>query len=99
MTFGFLVGSRNFISSSASPEKFLFYMGRIRFIELPKLFFHDSVSMIVSRFTSFTEVFVICSYQVPNFSDLGTTVPARLLQEDIVIFVFKQISQFGSFGK
>ena len=29
----------------------------------------------------------------------GTTVPARLLQEALVIFVFKQISQFGSFGR
>ena len=35
----------------------------------------------------------------PKCSALGTTVPARLLQEALVIFVFKQISQFGSFGK
>ena len=35
----------------------------------------------------------------PRFSALGPTVPARLLQEALVIFVFKQISQFGSFGK
>ena len=31
--------------------------------------------------------------------DLCTTVPARLLQETIVIIVLKQISQFGSFEK
>ena len=29
----------------------------------------------------------------------GTTVPVRLLQEALVNFVFKQISQFRSFGK
>ena len=43
--------------------------------------------------------FVICSYQVTKCSALGTTVPARLLQGALVFFVFKQISQFGSFGK
>ena len=32
-------------------------------------------------------------------SALGTTVPARLLQEALVICVFNQMSQFGSFGK
>ena len=35
----------------------------------------------------------------PEISALGMTALARLLQEDLVIFVFKQISQFGSFGK
>ena len=35
----------------------------------------------------------------PKFSALGTTVPARLLQEALVIFVFQQISQSGSFEK
>ena len=37
MTFGFLVGSRNFIGSSGFPVKFLFYMGRIVSIVLPGL--------------------------------------------------------------
>ena len=35
----------------------------------------------------------------PTCSALGTTVPVRLLQEALVIFVLKQISQFRSFGK
>ena len=35
----------------------------------------------------------------PKCSALGTTVPVRLLQDAFVIFVFKQISQFGSFEK
>ena len=36
--------------------------------------------------------------KTPTFSALGTTVPMRLMQEDLVIFVLKQISQFRSFG-
>ena len=35
----------------------------------------------------------------PKFSALGMTALARLLQEALVILVFKHISQFGSFGK
>ena len=35
----------------------------------------------------------------PNCSTLGTTVPVRFLQEALVIVFFKQVSQFGSFGK
>ena len=35
----------------------------------------------------------------PECPALGTTVPVRLLHDALVIFVFKQISQFGSFGK
>ena len=34
-----------------------------------------------------------------TYSGLGTTVPVRLLQEALDIFVFKQISQFVYFGK
>ena len=42
---------------------------------------------------------MIHSFQITRFSALGRTVPARILQEALVIFVFKQISQFWSFGK
>ena len=35
----------------------------------------------------------------PKCSAQGKTVPVRLLQEALVVLVFKQISQFGSFGK
>ena len=35
----------------------------------------------------------------PNFAALGTTVPMRFLQEDIVILVLMEMSQFRSFGK
>ena len=51
----------------------------------------------MSRFTSFAEDFVIRSCQITKFSALGSTVPACLLQEALVILVFKQMSQFGSF--
>ena len=34
-----------------------------------------------------------------KYSALGTTLPARLLQEALVIFLFKQKSEFRSFGK
>ena len=53
--------------------------------------------MTVSRFTSFTENFVIRSYQITKI--FRTTVPVRLLQEALVILVLKQMSQFRSFGK
>ena len=64
-----------------------------------QILYHNSVSMIVTRFTFFTENFVMCGYQVTKISALGTTVPARLLQEALVISVSKQKSQFWSFGK
>ena len=60
---------------------------------------HHSISMIVSRFTSFTKNFVICCYQVTIFSARGTTSPVRLLHGALVILVVWQISQFRSFGK
>ena len=37
--------------------------------------------------------------KTPKFSARGTAVPARLLQEALVNFVLKQMSQFRSFGK
>ena len=78
-----------------------FCFARIRLNPLScQILFHDSISMIVTRFTAFTENFVICGCQVTNFPALGTTVPARLLHGAlIIIFVFMQILQFGSFGK
>ena len=64
-----------------------------------KILYHDSVRVIVSRFTSLIEDFVIRSYQFTIFSALGATVPARLLQGALVILILKQTSQFRSFGK
>ena len=60
---------------------------------------HDCISMIVSRFTTFTENFVICCNQITNIFctmyDSAHTSSARAL----VILVLWQISQFGSFGQ
>ena len=87
------------LSSSGSPEKFLFYSGRIVPIELPYLapqqriddcyvISHPSLRTLWSAFIT-----------SPKFSAWGTPVPSRLLQEALVIFVFKEISPFRSFGK
>ena len=53
--------------------------------------------MIVSRFIIFTENFVICCYQVTNFSARGTAPPLRLLHGALVIGPLKNpaISVFG----
>ena len=90
---------RFFVSSSSFPEKFLFYMGMIISTELPSL-------VPLQRVDDCVEIhflqWELCDPQFLNlskFSALGTTVPARLLQEAPVIFVLKQISQFGSSGK
>ena len=65
-TFGFLVGSKNSCN-------FLFCFlrimcsARIRLNLLScQILHHDSVSMIVSRFTSLTKNYVICCFQVTN---------------------------------
>ena len=56
--------------------------------------------MIVTRFSFFTENFVVSGFlSHHDFSALGTTVLARLLQEALVIFVFTQIFQLGFFGQ
>ena len=51
-----------------------------------QILYHHGISMIVPRFTFFTENFVICGFKSPNCSALSTTVPARLLQNALVIF-------------
>ena len=60
---------------------------------------HVCISMIVSRFTTFIENFVICCTQITKkiFTryDSANASSARAL----VIFVLWQISQFRSFGK
>ena len=62
---------------------------------------HDCISMIVSRFTTFTENFVICCYQVTkNFSaryDSAKTSSARGPCDfgplaDLAISVFREVS-------
>ena len=55
--------------------------------------------MIVPRFTSFVEDFVISRYQVTNFFDHGTESPVRLLKGTLVFLVHLQNSLFWILGK
>ena len=73
-----------------APSCFLrsFCFARIR-LDPPggQVLHHDCISMIVSRFTTFTENFVICCNQVTRFSARGTAPPMRLLHGALVILV------------
>ena len=87
------------LGSSGSPGNFLVYTGRTVTTVLPNLVpprHIDDCHAIHFLHWEFGDP-LWSNHQ--NLSDLGTTVPARLLQEALVIFVFKQISQCGSFGK
>ena len=62
MTFGFLVGSKNFCRSSFVRS---FCFARVGLDPLSgQVLHHNCMSMIVSRFTTFTENFVICCNQI-----------------------------------
>ena len=64
MTLGFLSGSKNFCKLLCVSCE-VFCSARIRLDPLGgQVLHHDCISMIVSRFTSFTENLVICCYQV-----------------------------------
>ena len=64
MTFGFLVAPRTFVNSFLFPlRSFGFARMRLNPLSCQNLY-HDSVSVIVLRLTSFTENFLICCYQV-----------------------------------
>ena len=43
---------------------------------------HDCISMIVSRFTTFTENSVICCFESPNFLAGGMAAPVRFLRRN-----------------
>ena len=78
-----------------------FCFARIRLDPLSgQVLHHDCISMIVSRITFFNENFVIRCDQVTKIFctkyDCTSTSSAR---SSLLFFVFKQISQFGSFGK
>ena len=88
-------------SSSGSPKKFLFYMGRSEWnhwvaksctTTAYRWFLRDSISSL--------KIFKICGYQVTKNSrsghDCKNTSSARSPRS---FFVFKRISQFGSLGK
>ena len=97
--FWFLVGSKNFIGLFwVSWEELVLHgydcnhrVAKSCTTTAYRWLFRDSLSSLRTLWSA-----VIKS---PKCSALGPTVPVRLLQEVLVIFVFKQISQFGSFGK
>ena len=99
MTFGFLVGSKNFIRFFwVSWEVFVLHrhecihcVAKSCTTTAYRCLFRDSLSSLRTLW--------IAVIKSPKCSALGTTVPVRLLQEALFIFVLKQISQFGSFGK
>ena len=99
MTFGFLVGSKNFCKLFSVSEKSLFHTDRIVTTALPSL-------VPLQRIDDCSAIHILhcelCDPQLlkhQKLSALGTTVPVRLLQEALVIMVLKQMSQFRSFGK
>ena len=86
-----------FANSFPSPVK-SFFFARIRLNPLSgKILYHDSVPVIVSRFTSFVEDLVIYRYQVTKL--FCSRWSFGLLQGAIVKLVRKQTFQFRSFGK
>ena len=100
MTFGFLVGSRNFIrffwivfhgydcihcvAKSGTTTAYL----------VPLRYIGDSSAIHFLHSEHWSAVI-----KSSKFSALGMTASPRLLQEALLIFVFKQISRFRSFGK
>ena len=60
---------------------------------------HDCISTIVSRFTTFTENFVICYYQITNIFCARYGSANASSAQGLVILVLWQISQFRSLGK
>ena len=60
---------------------------------------HDCISMIVSRFTTFTENFVVCCHQITKIFCTRYDSAKRLLHRAFVILVLWQTSQFRTFGK
>ena len=67
---------------------------------------HDCISMIVSRFTTFTENFVICCYQVTKFFSTRygsakscTTTANRWLFRDSPLVIFRVLASFCSVSR
>ena len=100
MTLGFLVGSKNFCKLFyVSWDVFLFWHGYDWIHWVAKSCTTTAYRCLCrDSHTSFRTLWsaVIKS---PKFPALGTTVPVRFLQGALVILVFRQMSQFRSFGK
>ena len=85
------------------PSCFLrsFCFARIRLDPLGgQVLHHDCISMIVSRFTTFTENFVICCNKSPKISARGTAPPMRLHGAlEILVLTDLAISDFREMSK
>ena len=101
MTLGFLSGLQELLQA---PLCFLrsFCFARIRLDPLGgQVLHHDCISMIVSRFTTFTENFVICCYQVTKIfcTRYGSAIASSAQGPcnfgpltDLAISVFREMS-------
>ena len=87
-----------FPSSFVSPEKFLICTGRTVTV-LPSLVPPRHIDGCSAIHCLHLELCDLQQSNHRNFSALSMTALARLLQEGLVISVFKHISKFGSFGK
>ena len=86
-------------------EVLLFLLGSFCFARVRlyppccQVLYHKGISMIVSRFTFFTENFVIRCDQVTKMFRSGHDCTSTSSAKTLVIFDLKQMSQFRSFGK
>ena len=99
MTFGSSSVPATSLGSSGSPEKFLFYMVGL-YPLCCQVLYHHGTSMMVTRFTFLHWEF--CDLRISNHQN--SPLWARLYQhvfckKPSLFCVFKQTSQFGSFGK
>ena len=103
MTFGFTAGfataRETFVNSLPSPEKFVFSKYQIESIERVNLV--PRLSMVVTRFRSFIEDFVICCNKITKFlcprycftRSLSAKIPCDLGSlADLTILLFSEVS-------
>ena len=102
MTFGLLVGSRNFCKLLWVSCQVFVLLGCDCIHCVNQVLYHYRVSMIVARFTSFTENFVIRCYSITKVFRCGhdcTSAPSArrprnlASQADIAISVLREVSE------
>ena len=101
MTLGFLLGLQELLQAPLCLLR-SFCFARIRLDPLGgQVLHHDCISMIVSRFTTFTENFVICCYQVTKIfcTRYGSAIASSARGPcnfgpltDLAISVFREMS-------
>ena len=99
ITFGFLVGSSNFCKLFLVSWEVSVLHGSDCNHCVAKSCTTKANRWLLRDSLSSLRILWSAVIKITKMSALGTTVPVRLLQQALVIFVFKQISQFGSFGK